>query len=202
MVSKNSMQRPLVQMAVRWAWMKLWTLLCTARRRRISGVISAEGNVVQRDRNAMYSREGLNRWLDLCRVRAYRPGVGTWTTAEVHVFADRPGRLDLFDEEHLERDAEGDWYPGARPSGVVSWSEQLLTFPRNAENIPDWMWIMFRAEGVAPPLYNTEFGSVDWNNKRWPVTENGTDFSAEPGVIDQSLEPGVFAKIGKKLFGG
>ncbi|WP_458778763.1 hypothetical protein [Arthrobacter sp. D3-16] len=165
------------------------------------GHMVLKGSVVQRDRNAKYSREALNRWLDACRVRAYKPGLGTWTTAEVHVFPNRPGRLDLFDEEHLARDTDGDWYPGAHPSGAASWSEQLLTFPRTAANIPDWMWDIFRAEGVTPPLYNTEFGSVDWKNKRWPVTENGTDFSAEPKVIDQSQEPGVFAKIGKKLFG-
>lgn len=166
------------------------------------GHMLSEGRLVQRDLNAMYSREALNRWLDTCRVWAYEPGVGTWTTAEVHVFADRSGRLDLFDEEHLERDSDGDWYPGAQPSGAASWAEQLLTFPRTAENIPNWMWVIFRAEGVTPPLYNSDFESVDWKNKRWPVTERGTDLSVEPKLIDQSQEQGVFAKIGKKLFGG
>lgn len=166
------------------------------------GHMLSASKVVQRERRAKFSREALNQWLDECRVLAFKPGLGTWTTAEVHIFADRPGRLDLFDEERLERASDGDWYPGAQPSGAASWAEQLLTFPRTAENIPSWMWEIFRVEGVTPPLYNTEFESVDWKNKRWPVTERGTDLSVEPKLIDQSQEQGVFAKIGKKLFGG
>ncbi|MFE4197624.1 hypothetical protein ACFRJ9_17315 [Paenarthrobacter sp. NPDC056912] len=43
--------------------------------------------------------------------------------------------------------------------------------------------------------------TVDWDNKRLPVTDTGTDFSAEPVFIDPSKEPGVLAKIGRKLFG-
>jgi hypothetical protein len=70
------------------------------------------------------------------------------------------------------------------------------------DNIPDWMLGIFRAEGVTPPVYNAELRCVDWNNKRRPVTDRGTDLSIEPTVIDQAQEPGVFAKIGKKLFGG
>jgi hypothetical protein len=89
-----------------------------------------------------------------------------------------------------------------RPSEAASWTQQLVAYPRTADNIPAWIWDVFRAEGVTPPVYNPEFKSVDWNNKRRPVTERGTDVTVEPTVIDPSLEPGAFARIGKKLFGG
>jgi hypothetical protein len=149
-----------------------------------------------------FSHDALNRWLDECRELAYRPGLGTWTTAEVHVFPNKPGRVDFFDEEHLQRDPDGDWYPGGHPAGADTWAQQLLAYPRTLDNIPAWMLEIFRAEGVTPPVYNPDFKSVDWNNMRRPVTDRGTDFSVQPTVIDASLEPGVFAKIGKKLFGG
>ncbi|WP_364308061.1 hypothetical protein [Paenarthrobacter nitroguajacolicus] len=148
-----------------------------------------------------FSYDGLNAWLDECRFLAYSPGVGTWTTAVVHVFPDRPGRLDLYDEEILERDAQGNWPPGGQPAGAQTWAQQLLAFPRLLNNIPGSMLEILRTEGVTPPIYNPEFTSVDWNNRRRPVTERGTDFTVEPTVIDPSLEPGVFAKISKKLFG-
>ncbi len=157
--------------------------------------------VLDRDRGARFTREALNRWLDECRLAAYVPGRGTWTTAEVHVFPNLPGRLDLYDEELLDRTPDGEWYPGAKPSGAATWAQQLLRFPRTVDNIPPWLWEVFRAEDVAPPIYNPEFKSVDWKNRRRPVTDRGTDFSIEPTVIDPSLEPGVFAKISKRLFG-
>ncbi|MFF2844221.1 hypothetical protein [Paenarthrobacter sp. NPDC057981] len=149
-----------------------------------------------------FSDDSLTTWLDECHVRAYTLGRGTWTTAEVHIYPDRPGRLELFEEELLERMPDGHWYPGARPSGASAWAQQLLAFPRTADNIPPWMWDIFRTEDVTPPIYNPEFNSVDWKNRRRPVTDRGTDFTVEPTVIDPTLEPGVFAKIGKKLFGG
>ena len=55
---------------------------------------------------------------------------------------------------------------------------------------------------MTPPIYDSDLKTVDWDNRRRPVTERGTDFAVESTVIDPSLEPGVFAKIGKKLFGG
>ena len=72
--------------------------------------------VVDRDRGARFTREALNRWLDECRIAAYVAGRGTWTTAEVHVFPNIPGRLDLYDEELLDRTPDGECYPGAKPS--------------------------------------------------------------------------------------
>ncbi|MFK0006969.1 hypothetical protein ACIQTZ_07945 [Paenarthrobacter sp. NPDC090520] len=54
---------------------------------------------------------------------------------------------------------------------------------------------------MTPPIYNPEFKSVDWKNRRRPVTDRGTDFSVEPTVIDPALDPGVLSRIGKKLFG-
>ncbi|MFF2844216.1 hypothetical protein [Paenarthrobacter sp. NPDC057981] len=168
----------------------------------LRGHMVAGSTVLDRDRGARFSREALNRWLDECRVVAYVPGRGTWTTAEVHVFPNAPGRLDLYDEEHLDRMPNGNWYPGAKPSDAATWAQQLLRFPRAVDNIPYWMWDIFRAEDVTPPIYNPQFNSVDWNNRRRPVTDRGTDLTVEPTTIDPSLEPGVFAKIGKKLFGG
>lgn len=149
-----------------------------------------------------FSHEALNHWLDECRDLAYEPGVGTWTTAEVHVFPDKPGRLDVFDEEHLRRMSNGRWYPGGEPASAAIWANQLLKYPRTVDNIPAWMWDIFRAEQLTPPVYNPQLRCVEWDNRRRPVTDQGTDFSAEPTVIDQSLEPGVFSRIGKKLFGG
>ncbi|MFJ4029456.1 hypothetical protein ACIPWF_19010 [Paenarthrobacter sp. NPDC089989] len=148
-----------------------------------------------------FSTQALDDWLDECRTRAYFPGIGTWTTAEVHVFPSQPGRLHIFDEEHLERMTNGRWYPGGEPADAATWAQQLLAYPRTVDNIPSWMWDIFRAEGVTPPIYNPEFKSVDWKNRRRPVTDRGTDFSIEPTVIDPSLEPGVLSRIGKKLFG-
>ncbi|YCK81039.1 hypothetical protein M1D89_18430 [Arthrobacter sp. D3-18] len=159
------------------------------------------GRRVPRGSDFHFSDDFLATWLDECHVRAYKRGTGTWTTAEVHIYPDRPGRLDLFEEEILERMPDGHWYPGAKPSGAATWAQQLLSFPRTVDNIPPWLWDLFRAEDVTPPIYNPEFKSVDWKNRRRPVTESGTDFTVEPTVIDPSLEPGTFTKISKKLFG-
>jgi hypothetical protein len=43
--------------------------------------------------------------------------------------------------------------------------------------------------------------TVDWDNKRQPVSGAGTDFSVGPVIIDPTKEPGVISKISKKLFG-
>jgi hypothetical protein len=168
------------------------------------GHMISGGKIIHKGRtdNEDFSYDALDLWLDECRSLAYRKGLGSWTTAEVHVFPHEPGRRDLYDEEHLEKDKYGNWPPGGHPASARTWAQQLLAFPRTVDNIPAWMWDIFRAEGVTPPIYNSEFNSVDWNNKRRPVTERGTDFTVEPSEIDSSLEPGVFAKIGKKLFGG
>jgi len=166
------------------------------------GHMKLGAEIVPRERDAKYSREALSKWLDDCRALAYVPGRGTWTTAEAHVFATSSGLLNLFDDEHLDRMPNGDWYPGAKPSGAATWAQQLLSFPRTVDNIPPWLWDIFRAEDMTPPIYNPEFKSVDWKNRRRPVTESGTDFTVEPTVIDPSLEPGIFTKISKRFFGG
>lgn len=149
-----------------------------------------------------FSYEALIVWLDEHRSRAYEPGSGTWTTAEVHVYPERPGFVKLFDEELLRKGDDGRWHPGAEPADAALWARQLLAYPRTADHIPGWMWDIFRAEGVEPPLYNPEFSSVDWNNRRRPVAAWGTDTAARPAVIDPALEPGFFKGIGKRLFGG
>lgn len=147
-----------------------------------------------------FSYEALIVWLDEYRSRAYEPGIGTWTSAKVHVYPDRPGAVELFDEELLKKTDDGRWHPGAEPAGASIWARQLLAYPRTADCIPDWMWAIFTAEGVDPPLYNPQFGAVDWNNRRRPVARWGTDTGARPAVIDPALEPGFFQGLGRKLF--
>ncbi|MFJ4029453.1 hypothetical protein ACIPWF_19025 [Paenarthrobacter sp. NPDC089989] len=148
-----------------------------------------------------FSNEAMNVWLAELRERSYSPGKGTWSTAEIGVYSDKPGELEVFDEEHLQTMPGGGWFPGGEPADADSWAEHLLAFPRTVDHIPLWMWDIFRSEGVTPPIYNPEFKSVDWKNRRRPVTDHGTDFSVEPTVIDPALEPGVLSRIGKKLFG-
>ncbi|MFJ4028295.1 hypothetical protein ACIPWF_13050 [Paenarthrobacter sp. NPDC089989] len=96
--------------------------------------------------------------------------------------------------------SDGHWYPGGEPAVAKHWAQHLLYYPRTVDNIPPWMWDIFRAEGITPPVYNPQFHSVDWKNRRRPVTERGTDLTAEPTIIDPSKEPGRFAKFTKKLF--
>ncbi|MFK0004267.1 hypothetical protein [Paenarthrobacter sp. NPDC090522] len=143
-----------------------------------------------------------DEWLDEYRNAAYAPGLGTWTTAETRIFPHKPGILHVSDNEHLRRMSDGSWHPGAEPADASTWAQQLLAYPRTVDNIPPWMWDIFREEGVTPPIYNPEFKSVDWKNRRRPVTDRGTDFSVEPTIIDPSLEPGILSRIGKRLFGG
>ncbi|MGF4045180.1 hypothetical protein ACX800_12785 [Paenarthrobacter nitroguajacolicus] len=112
------------------------------------------------------------------------------------LYPDAPGRLEVFDEELLTKGLFASSGSQRSPSDAATWKSELIAFPRTAENIPEWMRDIFRSEGVTPPIYNPEFESVDWENRRRPVTERGTDFTVEPTVIDPSLEPGVFAKIG------
>lgn len=77
-----------------------------------------------------FSREALEIWLTDLRTRTYSSGQGAWTTAEVHVYPDRPGRLEVFVEERLWKMSDGDWYPGGEPASAALWSDHLLRFPR------------------------------------------------------------------------
>ncbi|MFI2563990.1 hypothetical protein [Paenarthrobacter sp. NPDC018779] len=147
-----------------------------------------------------FSTETIDDWLLEVRSRCYSPGVGTWVSYRVFLYPDAPGRLEVFDEEILTDGlfAASGWND---PSDADTLRSELLAFPRTVDNIPEWMWTVFRAEGVTPPIYNPELKTVDYDNKRRPVTDRGTDFSVEPTVIDPSLESGVLSRIGKKLFG-
>ena len=138
-------------------------------------------------------------WLKHIRRESYLPGAGTWTSCKVYLYPDSAGRLEVFDTELL-RPAHETTIPD-RPADAMTLSQDLKAFPRTLDNIPPWMWTVFRAEGVTPPVYNPQLQTVEWANKRLPVTETGTDFSAQPQIIDPSKEPGVFAKISRKLFG-
>ena len=42
--------------------------------------------------------------------------------------------------------------------------------------IPAWMWDIFRAEQLTPPFYRPGLGYVEWDNRRRPVTDRGTEF--------------------------
>lgn len=146
-----------------------------------------------------FSVESMDYWLKDIRRSSYVPGIGTWTSCKVYLYPDSDGKLETFDTEVL-RPAQETTIPD-RPADALTLFQDLKAFPRTLDNIPQWMWTVFRAEGVTPPVYNAQLNTVEWANKRLPVTENGTDFSVEPEIIDPSKEPGVFAKIGKKLFG-
>ncbi|MFB9858673.1 hypothetical protein [Paenarthrobacter aurescens] len=138
-------------------------------------------------------------WLEEIRRESYVQGKGTWTSCKVYLYPDSDGRLEVFDVELL-RPAHETTIPD-RPADALTLFQDLKAFPRTLDNIPQWMWTVFRAEGITPPVYNPQLQTVEWNNKRLPVTETGTDFSAQPQIIDPSKEPGVFAKVGRKLFG-
>jgi len=146
-----------------------------------------------------FSREAMSQWLKQIRRESYVLGAGTWTSCKVYLYPDSDGRLEVFDVELL-RLAHETTIPD-RPADALTLFQDLKAFPRTLDNIPQWMWTVFRAEGITPPVYNPQLQMVEWANKRLPVTENGTDFSVQPEIIDPSKEPGIFAKIGKKLFG-
>ena len=163
--------------------------------------VRLNGKWGQADISSDFSDEAMDRWLLELRERCYVVGEGTWMTYRVFLYPDEPGRLEVFDEEILTKGLHSTSGRLNAPSSAATLASELIAFPRTAENIPQWMWATLSAEGVTPPLYNPEFQSVDWKNRRRPVTDRGTDFTVEPTVIDPSLEPGVFAKISKKLFG-
>ncbi|NHW47299.1 hypothetical protein HAV21_10410 [Paenarthrobacter sp. MSM-2-10-13] len=146
-----------------------------------------------------FSRESMIDWLEEVRRESYVLGFGTWTSCKVYLYPDSDGRLEVFDVELL-RPAHETTIPD-RPADALTLFQDLKAFPRTLDNIPQWMWTVFRAEGITPPVYNPQLQMVEWANKRLPVTENGTDFSVQPEIIDPSKEPGVFAKISRKLFG-
>lgn len=146
-----------------------------------------------------FSVESMEYWLEDVRRESYVPGVGTWTSCKVYLYPDADGSLEVFDGELIERDSQG--HLTDRPADAMTLFQDLKAFPRTLDNIPQWMWEVFGAEDVTPPLYNAELKTVDWGNKRLPVTDSGTDFSAEPVFIDPSKEPGIFSKIAAKLFG-
>lgn len=147
-----------------------------------------------------FSRESMGQWLKEVRRKSYVPGMGTWTSCRVYLYPDSDGRLEVFDIELIERDSQGQLTD--RPADALTLFQDLKAFPRTVDNIPQWMWEVFRAEGVTPPVYNPELKTVEWANKRLPVTDNGTDFSVAAVIIDPSQEPGVLTRISKRLFGG
>ncbi|XAS68078.1 hypothetical protein V3C33_01725 [Micrococcaceae bacterium Sec5.7] len=148
-----------------------------------------------------FSHEAMDAWVLELRRHLYVVGAGTWVTYRFHVFPAADGRLEVFDEEIFPLDESGkpDW--ASSPATAGDLHGELVAFPRTVDNIPAWMWEVFRAEGVMPPVYNPVLRTVDWKNRRLPVTEDGTDFSVDDMVIDPSKEPGFFSKIGRKLFG-
>lgn len=148
-----------------------------------------------------FSHELLDAWLLDVRKELYIAGRGTYKTYRVYLFPDAAGRLEVFDEEILTKGIFGNPEDGNDPANAAEVVSELKAFPRTVDNIPQWMWATLRGEGITPPVYNPELKTVDWDNRRLPVTDSGTDFSAEPVAIDPSKEPGFFSKISQKLFG-
>jgi hypothetical protein len=139
-------------------------------------------------------------WLDEFKRSAFRPGSGGWITVQVHVFPDAPGLVQVFDDEIPASGGMGG--AASRRLGTAgALTSELLAFPRTVDNIPQWMWEVFRAEGATPPVYNPDLKTADWDNKGLPVTGEGTDCAVDPVIIDPTKEPGEFSKISKKLFG-
>ncbi|MFE4197623.1 hypothetical protein ACFRJ9_17310 [Paenarthrobacter sp. NPDC056912] len=151
--------------------------------------------------HADFPSELLEYWLMEVRRQLYAPGLGAWKTFRVFLFPSDEGRLEAFDHEILTRGMFGDPKISNSPASGQSVKADLLAFPRTEDNLQEWMWNALRADALTPPVYNPQLKTVDWDNKRLPVNDHGTDFSVEPVVIDPSKEPGVLAKIGRKLFG-
>ena len=164
--------------------------------------VCRDGQWGGRDWQTDFPSELLDYWLMEVRRELYVPGAGTWKTFRVFLFPSDEGRVEAFDYEILTRGMFGDPKNSNSPASGQAVKTDLLTFPRTPDNIQEWMWTALRTDAQTPPVYNSQLNTVEWDNKRLPVTENGTDFSVEPEIIDPSKEPGVFAKIGKRLFGG
>jgi hypothetical protein len=151
-------------------------------------------------RSAHFSRERMEVWMQELRALCYVPGQGTWRTCQIRLFANASGELKTFDEDIVPLDSSGK-PADFLPADAATLAQDLRHFPRSTDNIPQWMWDVFRAGGITPPVYNPDLKTLDWDNKRLPVTDSGTDFSAEPVIIDPAKEPGIFSKIGARLFG-
>lgn len=148
-----------------------------------------------------FSHELMDVWLLNVRMELYVPGRGTYKTYRVHLFPDAPGRLEVFYEEILTAGLFGAPEDADPPANAADVRSELKAFPRTVDNIPKWMWDALRVGGVTSPVYNPELKTVDWENRRLPVIDSGTDFSVHPVIIDPSKEPGFSSKIGAKLFG-
>jgi hypothetical protein len=151
-------------------------------------------------RSAHFSRERMEEWMQELRSLCYVPGQGTWRSCQIRLFANAPGELETFDKDIVPLDSSGK-PADFLPADAATISQDLRYFPRSVDNIPQWMWDVLRSGGITPPVYNPDLKTVDWDNRRLPVTESGTDFSVDPVIIDPSKEPGFFSKIGAKLFG-
>ncbi|VXC14418.1 conserved hypothetical protein [Arthrobacter sp. 9V] len=162
--------------------------------------VCRDGQWGGRDWQTDFPPELLDYWLMEVRRELYVPGLGTWKTFRVFLFPSDEGRIEAFDYEILTRGMFGDPKNSNSPASGQAVKMDLLTFPRTLtifRNACGLLCVqMLRRPRCTTPRLNT----VDWDNKRLPVTESGTDFSVEPEIIDASNEPGVFAKIGNKLF--
>ena len=143
-----------------------------------------------------FSDAALDSWAEELKKRSYIPGAGTWTMIKVHLYRNREGRVEIFEDDDSTANIESE--PGLSMEECLL---ELAAFPRTADRIPAWMWKMFNEADAQPPVYNPELQCVEWKNKRRPVTGRGTDLSAPATLIQASPEPGVFTKISKKLFG-
>ncbi|MFK0007947.1 hypothetical protein ACIQTZ_12925 [Paenarthrobacter sp. NPDC090520] len=143
----------------------------------------------------------LDYWLMEVREELYVPGKGAWKTFRIFLYPSKPGRLEVFDREILTKGLFGDPADPVTPASgeILKWD--LIAFPRTVDNIPDWMWTVFRAEDIIPPFYNPAAKTVIWDNKRLPVTDKGTDITLKPTIIDPSKEPGFWTNLSKKILG-
>ena len=141
----------------------------------------------------------LGLWLKEVRRDSYVPGRGTWISCRVYLYPDADGVLQVSDDEFIEPLHD----MPVRREEQFGLAGTLITdlryFPRTVDNIPAWMWTAFRDAKVTPPYYDSDLSAVDWNNRRRPVTDTGTDFEAEPVIVDPSKEPSLGVRAWRRM---
>ena len=146
-----------------------------------------------------FSPDFLSQWLKEVRRLSYVPGRGTWISCRVYLYPDADGVLQVSDEEFIEPLHDMPTRRDEQFGRAGTLITDLRYFPRTVDNIPSWMWATFREAKVTPPVYDAGLRTVDWNNRRRPVTDTGTDWEAEPVIVDPSKEPPLGVRAWRKF---
>ena len=141
----------------------------------------------------------LSDWLKEVRKESYEPGRGTWISCRIYLYPDAEGILQVSDEEFIEPLVDMPWLREEQFGSAGTLVTELRYFPRTVDRIPAWMWATFRAAKVTPPVYDPTLLAVEWNNRRRPVTDAGTDFEADPYIVDPSKEPSLGVRLWRQI---